>query len=135
MQFDKSYYDKIHLFLQGSDNIIYNVCDLADNQEKFIDYIRLYQHVRKIDEADVQISSDAKQIYVVEFFQNKLNAQVTELLKSQMFIGELQHIAATPLTTSIEPVITNSQPVHITVPVGFNAPVQTQVKKSPFPQK
>lgn len=123
MQFEKDYYDKLYSFIQGSDNIVYNVSDLADNQEKFIDYIRLYQHVRKPDEADVQISSDAKQIYVVEFFQNKLNAQITESLKSQMYVKQLQQIAATPLTKSIEPVL----------PVS--APITTTIKKSPFPNK
>lgn len=122
MQFEKEYFDKLYEFFNCNNDVTYLVSDLADNTEKFIAYTRLYIHNRNLDEAEVSISFDEKQIRITEFFQNVLNSQAIEALQSQMLIGELQQVAITPLTQSIESIL--SPPV---------APASTQqVKKSPF---
>lgn len=116
--FDKAYYDQLYEFFNINNDVTYNVSDLATDTEKFIAYTRLYIHLRALNEAEVLISFDEKQIRITEFFQNVLNAQKTELLQGKNLIGQLNNVASTPLTQSIEPVL--------------STPVLPQVKKSPF---
>lgn len=118
MEFDKEYYDKLFKFFQDNNNVVYNISDLADDTEKFICHSLVYQMVRNPFDAQVRISNDSKQIYIVEFFQNVLDAQAIEKIKAGVYIKEFNSIKNTPLGQSIEPVI--------------ERPKITQAKKSPW---
>ena len=120
MQFDKKYFDQLYEFFNCNNNETYNVEDLATDTEKFVAYVRLYQYDRTLKDAEVLLSFDEKQIRITEFFQNVLNAQITESLGAQMYIDKFNIIADTNLGKSIDPVLSKPA-VQI-----------TQTKKSPW---
>lgn len=127
MQFDKKYFDQLYEFFNCNNNETYNVEDLATDTEKFVAYVRLYQYDRTLKDAEVLLSFDEKQIRITEFFDNVLNSQKTEALKATMYIQELKDVANTPLTQSIEPVL--SKPASVVTQPAVQI---TQTKKSPW---
>lgn len=120
MQFDQEYYNKLHKFFQDQQtDAVLNIAEIASDHEKFIAYVRLYSRNRKATEADVMLSFDLKQIKIVEYFKNIVNAQAYEDLNGQMTVKIFDkmfnesNLASSPVMQSLEvvkPLSAHQQP-------------------------
>ncbi len=101
-KFDKEYYEKLCEFFNSQDNIVYTISEITDNTEKFLDHVAFYKASRKLDQLEVTLSFDCKQIRVNEFFDNAYNEEIikefmVDALGSKL---ELQQVSAAPTITA-----------------------------------
>lgn len=79
--FDFPYYNKLHSFINKSDNVVYTISDLTDTPDKFIYHLKYYIDTRTEDDAEIELNvvSESEKMYgathsqfrILEFFDSK----------------------------------------------------------------